>query len=88
MRSVYTKKEDEYGMASWTEKLPDSAHPFGYYMYQQIAKNCPKEKMLESVDNPFLFFELYQQYATDKQLTFSNKTMDYITQLRNDYFKK
>ncbi len=66
-------------------------HNPGYFMALTIVKNGFKNKLRETVDNPFHFFLLYQKAAKRDKLKpakFSMKTIALIQRLEKLYLKQ
>ncbi|TFG32828.1 hypothetical protein EU527_09365 [Candidatus Thorarchaeota archaeon] len=68
------------------ENLPISGHPLGYHMSKTIIDANLTHKMIESVGNPFVFFELYNRArSTQRKSTLSKDFMGLLHELEECY---
>jgi hypothetical protein len=66
--------------------LPRAGHLTGYYMAKAILKGLGKERLLETVGNPFGFIGVYDEAAEILGLRcFSPETLEYIESLLGKY---
>ncbi len=68
-----------------------SGHVPGTYMAHYIEKNGLKDELLQSLDNPFAFFLIYDKAARkDKEMPsrFSDATLQNIKNLQDKYIKE
>ena len=84
----YEEKPDEYGKKI-QESLPLSGHPIGFFMTEVIIDSGLKDELVDSYDDPFYFFELYNDSADEDNLTkFSEESIAVINDLKEKYVKK
>jgi len=81
----YGENPDRYGKKI-QEFLPLSGHPIGFFMAEAIIDSGLKDELVESYDDPFYFFELYNDSADDNFLTkFSHDSIEVIKDLKEKY---
>lgn len=81
----YEEDPDEYGKEI-QESLPLSGHPVGFFMAETIIDSGLKDELIDSYDDPFHFFELYNISAKEKDLTmFSKESISLIDDLKEKY---
>jgi hypothetical protein len=65
---------------------PRAGHPTGYYMADTIIETLGKERLLETVGDPFAFFRAYDEAAKMRGLSsFSQETLGYVDGLAMKY---
>jgi len=65
---------------------PRAGHPTGYYMADTIIEALGKERLLETVGDPFAFFRAYDEAAKIRGLnSFSQETLGYVDGLAMKY---
>ena len=66
--------------------LPMSGHVIGYYMVNKVIEICGKDVIVETVNNPFKFFEIYNTVAKENNLVaYSERIMDLIKEMEREY---
>lgn len=66
--------------------LPMSGHVIGYYMVNKVIEICGKDVIVETVNNPFKFFEIYNTVAKENNLVaYSERIMDLIKEMERKY---
>ncbi|MBV7268062.1 DUF5700 domain-containing putative Zn-dependent protease [Winogradskyella luteola] len=65
------------------KNFPVNCHPNGFYMAELIENEFGKEKIIETLTNPFSFFYIYNDAAlnNDDYFSFSNKAIEYLENL-------
>ena len=65
---------------------PRAGHPTGYYMAATIMESLGRERLLETVGDPFAFFRAYDEAAKTRGLSsFSQETLGYVDGLAMKY---
>ena len=65
---------------------PRAGHPTGYYMADTIMGALGRERLLETVGDPFAFFRAYDEAAKMRSLSsFSQETLGYVDGLAMKY---
>lgn len=66
--------------------LPLSGHVIGYYMVNKVMEICGQDIIIETVNNPFQFFEIYNTVAKEHNLVaFSESIMGLIKEMEKKY---
>lgn len=65
------------------KNFPINCHPNGFYMAELIEKEYGKEKVIETLTNPFDFLYTYNSVAryNENYFSFSNTAIDYLENL-------
>ena len=88
---VLAAQDTGYVSAEIHRLLDFSGHPQGFYMSSLIKEELGLEPVINSFDNPVVFFRLYNQAARQSEgdeFVFSNKSMDYLELLEREYFNR
>lgn len=74
---------EKKGFTAMWNVLPFGAHPNGYFMAELIESKIGKNALIGCLDNPFKFFYLYNQAASDEKgcYKFSDTTINLVKRI-------